>query len=62
MVQGIDMAIPLMRVGEKAAVDVDARFAYGALGLKNDAEPSKAIPANAKVSIPSFVQNCNLCQ
>lgn len=49
VVQGIDMAIPLMRVGEKAVVNVDPRFAYGSIGLKNEETPSKSIPSNAKV-------------
>lgn len=49
VVQGLDMAIPLMRVGEKAEVTCDPRFAYGAHGLENKDDPSKNIPAGAKV-------------
>lgn len=49
VVQGIDMAIPLMRVGEKAIVNVDPRFAYGSIGLKNEETPTKSIPPNANV-------------
>ena len=44
------MAIPLMNVGELAQVVVDARFAYGSLGLKNDKNPDLSIPADATVS------------
>lgn len=54
VVQGLDMAIPLMKVGEVAEVSVDSRFAYGALGLKNDQNPTFSIPPNAKVSIHSL--------
>lgn len=50
VVQGIDMAIPLMTVGELAEVSVDSRFAYGAHGLPNESDPTKSIPPNAKVS------------
>lgn len=49
VVQGVDMAIALMKVGEKAEVACEPRFAYGQLGLKNEDDPSKAIPSNAKV-------------
>lgn len=33
---GIDMAIPLMDVGEKAEIVCGPRFAYGTIGLKDD--------------------------
>lgn len=51
VVQGIDMSIPLMLVGELAEVSVDARFAYGAQGLTNENDNTKSIPPNAKVFI-----------
>lgn len=54
VVQGVDMAIALMKVGEKAEVACDPRFAYGALGLKNEDDPSKTIPPNAKVTSTSI--------
>lgn len=44
VVQGLDMAIALMDVGEKAEIKCTARFAYGKLGL-----PSKNIPADASI-------------
>lgn len=49
VVQGLDMAIPLMVVGEKAEVTCEARFAYGTHGLENKNDPSKIIPGGAKV-------------
>lgn len=51
VVQGIDMSVPLMRVGEVASVEVDARFAYGSIGLKNESDETKSIPSNATVTI-----------
>lgn len=54
VVQGIDMVLPLMRVGELAEVSAEARFAYGSIGLKNDTDNDKSIPPNAKV--------CFVCQ
>lgn len=50
IVQGLDMALPLMLVGEKAEVQCDARFAYGTLGLKNE-ENTTTIPPASKVKI-----------
>lgn len=35
VVQGVDMCIPLMNEGEIAEVKLNARFAYGSIGLKN---------------------------
>ncbi len=35
VVQGVDMCVPLMNVGEIAEVKLNARFAYGAIGLKS---------------------------
>lgn len=50
VVQGIDMVLPLMRVGELAHVTAEPRFAYGSVGLKNEADNDKSIPSNATVS------------
>lgn len=44
VVQGLDMAIGLMDVGEKAEISCNSRFAYGTLGLQ-----SKNIPADATI-------------
>ena len=44
VVQGLDMAIGLMDVGEKAEISCNARFAYGSIGLQ-----SKNIPADATI-------------
>ncbi|XP_055613536.1 peptidyl-prolyl cis-trans isomerase FKBP8 isoform X2 [Uranotaenia lowii] len=49
VVQGLDMALKLMNVGEQAEVTVDARFAYGELGFKNENNPERTIPPNAKI-------------
>lgn len=49
VVQGVDMAIPLMTAGEVAEISVDSRFAYGAQGLPNEHDNTKSIPPNAKV-------------
>lgn len=42
--QGLDMAIGLMDVGEQAEVNCNSRFAYGSIGL-----PAKNIPADATI-------------
>lgn len=49
VVQGVDMSLPLMTVGELADISADARFAYGAQGLINENDNTKSIPPNAKV-------------
>lgn len=49
VVQGLDMAIALMNLGEKAEVKVNARFAYGELGLKNDSDNTIVVPTNSTV-------------
>ena len=48
--QGLDMSLPLMRVGEKAEVVVDPRFGYGSVGLEVPQDSTKSIPPNAMVS------------
>lgn len=50
VVHGLDMAIKLMNVGELAEVVVSSRFAYGEQGLKNEQQPAKSIPPNAKIT------------
>lgn len=54
MVQGLDMVVPLMNIGEVAEVKIDPRFAYGSLGLKNEKEPELNIPPEATVSFCYF--------
>lgn len=51
VVQGVDMSLPLMTVGELAEISADSRFAYGAQGLTNENDNTKSIPPNAKVLI-----------
>lgn len=50
VVQGLDMALKLMNVGEQAEVIVSSRFAYGEQGLKNEEHPEKSVPPNAKIT------------
>ncbi|XP_055919667.1 peptidyl-prolyl cis-trans isomerase FKBP8 [Eupeodes corollae] len=50
VVQGLDLAIPMMFVGEVAEVIVDSRFAYGQIGLKNEEDPKLSIPPDAKIT------------
>lgn len=55
VVQGLDMVIPLMRVGEICEVFTDQRFAYGTIGLTTDSKFAKApVPPHASVSIISL--------
>lgn len=49
LVQGVDMALPLMKLGELAQVTVDPRFAYGTIGLKNEDDEFKSIPPSSVV-------------
>lgn len=44
IVQGLDMAVGLMDVGEKAEINCNGRFAYGSIGLQ-----SKNIPPDATI-------------
>lgn len=49
VVQGIDMALPLMGIGETAEVVCESRFGYGTIGLRNEQNPSASVPPGAKV-------------
>lgn len=53
VVQGLDMAIPLMNVGEISEISVDSRFAYGTVGLTRDnvviVPPSAKLTYNIKL-------------
>lgn len=49
VVQGLDMALALMNLGEKAVVTVNSRFAYGELGLKSETDNTVIVPPNATV-------------
>lgn len=55
VVQGIDMTIALMKVGEVAEISVDSRFAYGSLGLKNN---FGNIPSDAKIIYCLELMDC----
>ncbi|EDW31657.1 GL11238 [Drosophila persimilis] len=44
--QGLDMILPMLKVGEVAEVVVDPRFGYGTLGLKKD-DGDFIVPPNA---------------
>ncbi|XP_052861716.1 peptidyl-prolyl cis-trans isomerase FKBP8 [Anopheles cruzii] len=50
VVQGLDMALKLMNEGELAEVVVNARFAYGEVGLKHETDPKRTIPPNATIT------------
>lgn len=50
VVQGLDMVIPMMHVGEVAQVNVDPRFGYGAIGLKIGNTSETIIAPNAQVN------------
>lgn len=50
VVQGLDMVLPMMHVGEVAQVNVDPRFAYGAIGLKIGSTGETVIAPNAQVT------------
>uniref|UniRef100_A0A0K8UFF4 peptidylprolyl isomerase n=2 Tax=Bactrocera latifrons TaxID=174628 RepID=A0A0K8UFF4_BACLA len=58
VVQGLDMVIPLMNVGEIAEVTIDARFAYGSLGLKNDENENASVPADSTLIYEVHLQDC----
>lgn len=49
VVQGLDMALALMNQHEQAQVKVNARFAYGELGLKTETDNTVVVPPNATV-------------
>ncbi|XP_037027190.1 peptidyl-prolyl cis-trans isomerase FKBP8 [Bradysia coprophila] len=59
VVQGIDMALPLMGLGETAEVVCESRFAYGTIGLKNEQNPSASIPPGAKVTYTVELLSCD---
>lgn len=51
VVQGLDMALKLMNVGEQAEVIVGSRFAYGEQGLKDEEHSGRTvIPPNEKIT------------
>lgn len=52
VVQGLDLAITLMEIGEVAQIEVDPRFAYGELGL----EPN--IPPRATITYMVELKSC----
>lgn len=60
VVQGLDMALALMNQGEKAEVKVNARFAYGELGLVS-AEPDNAVIVPPNVTVCKRITVICLC-
>ncbi|KAL5288382.1 FKBP8 family protein [Megaselia abdita] len=50
VVQGLDMVIPLMRVGEIAEVFTDQRFAYGTVGLSTEKFAKAPVPPHASIN------------
>lgn len=59
VVQGIDMALPLMGLGETAEVVCESRFGYGTIGLKNEQNPSASIPPGAKIIYTVELLTCD---
>lgn len=57
VVQGVDMSIPLMTVGELAEISVDSRFAYGSHGLPNE-DDTKVVPPNGKLTYTVELLDC----
>lgn len=55
VVQGLDMVIPLMRVGEIAEVYADQRFAYGTCGLTAEKFAKAPVPPHSSVSLFFFI-------
>lgn len=47
VVQGLDMVLPMMHVGEQAQLTVDPRFGYGTIGLKKENSGETVVPPNA---------------
>jgi FK506-binding protein 8 len=43
VVQGLDLALPLMDVGEVALLEMGPRFAYGTLGREPDVPPDATV-------------------
>ncbi|EDV55111.1 peptidyl-prolyl cis-trans isomerase FKBP8 [Drosophila erecta] len=50
VVQGLDMVLPMLQVGEVAQVSVDPRFGYGSLGLKKDGESAYLVPPDSHLT------------
>ncbi|KAM8713934.1 hypothetical protein ACLKA7_014142 [Drosophila subpalustris] len=49
VIQGLDMVLPMMYVGEQAQLTVDPRFGYGATGLKKETSAETIVPPNASL-------------
>lgn len=49
VVQGLELAIPLMDVGEEAIVVIGPRFAYGSMGQEPDIPPDATITYNVEL-------------
>lgn len=58
VVQGLDMALKLMNVGEQAEVIVSSRFAYGEQGLKDEDHPERTVPPNEKITYTVELVSC----
>ncbi|KAH8237166.1 hypothetical protein KR038_005776 [Drosophila bunnanda] len=50
VVQGLDMVLPMMLVGEVSQVSVDPRFGYGSIGLKKDGESEFVVPPDSNLT------------
>ncbi|EDX07709.1 peptidyl-prolyl cis-trans isomerase FKBP8 [Drosophila simulans] len=50
VVQGLDMVLPMLQVGEVSQVSVDSRFGYGSIGLKKEGESEYLVPPDANLT------------
>ncbi|XP_034940663.1 peptidyl-prolyl cis-trans isomerase FKBP8 [Chelonus insularis] len=65
VVQGLDLAIALMNIGETAEIEVAARFAYGDLGKEPDIPPGAKVIYEVelkKVEIEPEIDNIDVTQ
>ncbi|XP_064541494.1 peptidyl-prolyl cis-trans isomerase FKBP8 [Drosophila montana] len=58
VVQGLDMVLPMMHVGEVSQVNVDQRFGYGTIGLKTENPPEIIVPPNAHLVYQVELVDC----
>ncbi|XP_030381167.1 peptidyl-prolyl cis-trans isomerase FKBP8 isoform X2 [Scaptodrosophila lebanonensis] len=58
VVHGLDMVLPMMKVGEVAKVQLDSRFGYGSTGLKKDNESEPIIGPDAHLTYEVELLDC----
>ncbi|KAH8372280.1 hypothetical protein KR093_010931 [Drosophila rubida] len=60
VVQGLDMVLPMMHVGEHAQLTVDPRFGYGTLGLKKENSTDVIVAPNTQVNPIKFLYSSDV--